>query len=95
MFLNPAFVMAISRIPISARAKGPGTLGEEAGISSSCNTILIGKLISGDYTPLEKEENEKHKVDDAVTVDKKHSNDIQGPEEEDNKRHQSTTNSIF
>jgi hypothetical protein len=30
---------------------------------------------------------EKHKVDDAVTVDRKHSdnnNDIQGPEEEDN-----------
>jgi hypothetical protein len=46
-----------------------------------------------DYMPLEKEE--KHKVDDAVTVDKKHSNDIQGPEEEDNKQQQSTTNSIF
>jgi len=26
---------------------------------------------------------EKHKVDDAVTVDKKHRNDIQGSEEED------------
>jgi hypothetical protein len=26
---------------------------------------------------------EKHKVDDTVTVDKKYSNDIQGPEEED------------
>jgi hypothetical protein len=26
---------------------------------------------------------EKYKVDDAVTVDKKHSNDIQGAEEED------------
>ncbi len=30
-----------------------------------------------------KPELEKHKVDDAVTVDKKHSNDIQGPEVED------------
>ncbi len=26
---------------------------------------------------------EKHKVDDTVTVDKNHTNDIQGPEEED------------
>jgi hypothetical protein len=25
---------------------------------------------------------EKHKVDDTVTVDRKHINDIQGPEEE-------------
>jgi hypothetical protein len=39
-------------------------------------------------------EKEKYKVDDAVTVDKKHSNnDIQGSEEEDNK--QSTTNTDF
>jgi hypothetical protein len=37
---------------------------------------------------------EKHKVDDAVTVDKKHSNDIQGSKEEDNKQ-QSTTNTVF
>jgi hypothetical protein len=38
----------------------------------------------------------KHKVDDAVTVDKKHSNDIQGPEEED-KQFQSTatTNTVL
>jgi hypothetical protein len=38
-------------------------------------------------------EKEKHKVDDAVTVDKKrdNNNDIQGPEEEDNEQ-QSTTN---
>jgi hypothetical protein len=42
-------------------------------------------------------EKEKHKVDDAVTVDKKHNkNDIQGPEEE-NRQLQSTatTNSFF
>jgi hypothetical protein len=37
---------------------------------------------------------EKHKVDDGVTVNKKHSNDIQGSEEED-KQHQSTTNTVF
>ena len=36
---------------------------------------------------------EKHKVDDSVTVNKKHSNDIQGSEEED--KQQSTTNTIF
>jgi hypothetical protein len=38
---------------------------------------------------------EKHKVDvdDDVTVDKKHSNDIQRSEEEDSK--QSTTNTVF
>jgi hypothetical protein len=35
-------------------------------------------------------EKEKHKVDDAVTVDKKHSNDIQRSEEEDYKQLQST-----
>ena len=29
---------------------------------------------------------QKHKVNDVVTVDKKRSNDIQGPEEEDNKQ---------
>jgi hypothetical protein len=35
----------------------------------------------------------KHKVDDAVTVDKKrdNSNDIQGPEEEDKRQLQSTS----
>ena len=33
-----------------------------------------------------KAELEKHKVDDTVTVDKNHTNDIQGPEEEDNKQ---------
>jgi hypothetical protein len=45
---------------------------------------------------------EKHKVDDAVTVDKKHSdnkNDIQGSEEEDNQQQQQqqqpTTNTVF
>jgi len=41
---------------------------------------------------------EKHKVDDVVTVDKKHSdnkNDIQGSEEEDSKQLQSTTNTVF
>jgi hypothetical protein len=40
---------------------------------------------------------EKHKVDDAVTVDKKHSNDIQGTEEENNKQQQptATTNTVF
>ena len=37
---------------------------------------------------------EKHKVDDAVTVNKKHSNDIQGSEEED-KQQQPTTNTVF
>jgi hypothetical protein len=41
-------------------------------------------------------EKEKHKVDDAVTVDKKHSNDFQRAEEED-KQQQSTatTNAVF
>jgi hypothetical protein len=35
---------------------------------------------------------EKHKVDDDITVDKKHSNnDIQGSEEEDKQQLQSTT----
>jgi hypothetical protein len=40
---------------------------------------------------------EKHKVDDAVTVDKKHSNnDIQRSEEEDKQQQlQSTTNPVF
>ena len=40
---------------------------------------------------------EKHKVDDTVTVDKNHTNDIQGPEKEDNKQQQSTatTNTVF
>jgi hypothetical protein len=39
---------------------------------------------------------EKHKVDvdDDVTGDKKHSNDIQRSEEEDSKQ-QSTTNTVF
>jgi hypothetical protein len=37
----------------------------------------------------------KHKIDNVVTLDKKHSNnDIQGPKEED-KEQQSTTNTIF
>jgi hypothetical protein len=42
-------------------------------------------------------EKEKHKLDNAVTVDKKrdNSNDIQGPEEEDNKQQQPTTNTVF
>jgi hypothetical protein len=40
---------------------------------------------------------EKHKVDDAVTVDKKrdNNNDIQGPEEEDKQQWQSITNTVF
>jgi hypothetical protein len=40
---------------------------------------------------------EKHKVDDAVTVDKKHSNDIQRSEEEDKQQYQSTatTNAVL
>jgi hypothetical protein len=39
---------------------------------------------------------EKYKVDDVVTIDKNHTNDIQGPEEED-KQQQSTatTNTVF
>jgi hypothetical protein len=39
---------------------------------------------------------EKHKVDDTVTVDKNHTNDIQGPEKED-KQQQSTatTNTVL
>jgi hypothetical protein len=39
---------------------------------------------------------EKHKVDDTVTADKNHTNDIQGPEEED-KQQKSTaaTNTVF
>jgi hypothetical protein len=45
------------------------------------------KFVSYKSSSLESElEKEKHKVDDAVTVDKKHSNDIQGPEEEDYKQ---------
>ena len=38
---------------------------------------------------------EKYKVDDVVTVDKKHSNDIQRSEEEDKQQWQSTTNTVF
>jgi hypothetical protein len=34
---------------------------------------------------------EKHKVDDTVTVDKNHTNDIQRSEEEDKQQLQSTT----
>lgn len=37
---------------------------------------------------------EKDKVGDAVTADKKHSNDIQRPEEED-KQQSTTTNTVF
>ena len=39
---------------------------------------------------------EKYKVDDVVTIDKNHTNDIQEPEEED-KQFQSTatTNTVF
>ena len=40
-------------------------------------------------------EKEKRKVDDAVTVDRKHNNDIQRSEEEDKQQLQSTTNTIF
>jgi hypothetical protein len=45
--------------------------------------------------PLEKEE--KHKADESVTIDKKHNNDVQGSEEENNKQLQSTatTNTVF
>jgi len=39
-------------------------------------------------------EKEKYKVDDAVTVYKKHSNDIQRSEKED-KQLQSTTNPVL
>jgi hypothetical protein len=35
---------------------------------------------------------EKHKVDDTVTVDKKHSNDIQRSEEEDKQQQPATNN---
>jgi hypothetical protein len=38
---------------------------------------------------------EKHKVDDAVTVDKKHSNDIQRSEEEDKQQQSTTTNTVY
>jgi len=39
---------------------------------------------------------EKHKVDDTVTVDKNHTNDIQGPEEEDKQQlPSSTTNTLI
>jgi hypothetical protein len=41
-------------------------------------------------------EKEKYKVDDVVTVDKKHSNnDIQGSEEESKQQCKSTTNTVF
>jgi hypothetical protein len=41
------------------------------------------------------EKQEKYKVDDSVTVDKKHSNnDIQGSKEDD-KQQQSTTNTLL
>ena len=55
------------------------------------------KFVSGKSSSIEPEW-EKHKVDDAVTVDKKHSNnDIQRSEEEDNKQQSttSTTNRVF
>jgi hypothetical protein len=42
-----------------------------------------------------KAELEKHKVDDDVTVDKKHTNDIQGPEEEDKQQSTATTNTVL
>jgi hypothetical protein len=44
-----------------------------------------------------KAELEKHKVDDTVTVDKNHTNDIQRPEEENRQQLQSTatTNAVF
>jgi signal peptidase I len=40
---------------------------------------------------------EKHKVDDAVTVDKKrdNNNDIQRPEEEDKQQQPTTTNTLL
>ena len=39
-------------------------------------------------------EKEKYKVDDAVTIDKNRTNDIQRSEEED-KQQQSATNTVF
>ena len=38
---------------------------------------------------------EKHKVNDNVTVDRKHSNDIQRSEEENKQQSKSTTNTVF
>jgi hypothetical protein len=53
---------------------------------------FVSDKSSSTETKLEKE---KHKVDDVVTVDKKHNNnDIQRPEEVD-KQIQSTTNTVF
>jgi hypothetical protein len=51
--------------------------------------------VSGKSSSIEPEL-EKHKVDDAVTVDKKqNNNDIQGSEEKDNKLQSTTTNTVF
>jgi hypothetical protein len=63
------------------------------------NAAVVYRLINfvSDKSSSIELELEKHKVDDAVTVDKKHSNDIQGPEEEDNKQQSTTatTNTVF
>jgi hypothetical protein len=58
------------------------------------------KFVSDKSSSSTKPELEKHKVDDAVTVDKKYrdnNNDIQRSEEENNKQLQSTatTNTVF
>ena len=54
------------------------------------------KLMADKSSSIEPQKSEKHKVDDAVTVDKKHSNnDIQGSEEEDKQQWQSTTNTVL
>jgi hypothetical protein len=60
------------------------------------NAAVVYRVINfvSDKSSYIKPELEKHKVDDAVTVDKKHSdNDIQEPEE--GKQLQPTTNTVF
>jgi hypothetical protein len=63
---------------------------------AAANLILLFTILRSVYPLKQAKVNiGKHKIDDAVTVDKKHSNnDIQGPEEEDSKQ-QSTTNTVF
>lgn len=57
--------------------------------NNSCKVCI--KQSSFSIEP-ELEKGEKHKVDDTVTVDKKHRNDIQRPGEENK---QQTTNTVF
>jgi hypothetical protein len=79
-----------------------------AGFSTNIYFLLITRAIQGfgmsvfpivfGLRAFGKGENEKHKVDDTVTVDKKrdNDNDIQRSEEEDNKQLKSTTtNTVF